>query len=401
MKSWIFQANPKIFDVDAFLADHPGTFTWLVTRYANDINVGDRVYLWRAVAGDADKAGIIAEAVVLSSVKRMIADGHTAKFWQNQVDTWEEESRVWLRLIRRGSAKEILKRDWLREDPVLNTMLVLKQAAGTNFPLSEDEAQRLGQMWARVGQDWSRSESVAGLWAYAATVGKPVSRLPGSPVSTVSRLTGRAVAGVYNKVMNFRSIDPRDDRAGMSGAGAIDRDVWREFFDPNAQHLRIDELDDEFVRLWGDASVAETRKADAQSLSAATEREADKLASKSLSDLLKAYDEQDSLSSGQKRPGVRSASSLVFERSGLVIAIAKLRADYRCEVEDCAHPPFIGKDGKPYCEVHHIVPLSEGGRDTIGNVACVCPAHHREAHLGTRATELRQMLTALRQRSSD
>jgi hypothetical protein len=29
---------------------------------------------------------------------------------------------------------------------------------------------------------------------------------------------GRAVTGVYNKVMNFRSVDPRDNRAGMSRA---------------------------------------------------------------------------------------------------------------------------------------------------------------------------------------
>jgi hypothetical protein len=397
MKSWIFQANPKSFDIDAFLADHPGTFTWLVTRYANDINVGDRVYLWRAAAGDAEKAGVLAEAEVIAPVNSMIADRHTAKFWREQVETWTEENRVWMRLVRRGSAKEILRRDWLLEDPVLDSMLLLKQAAGTNFSLTEDEAQRLEQMWARVGQDWCRSESIAGLWAYVETIGKPVSRLSGSPVSTVSRLTGRAVAGVYNKVMNFRSIDPRDDRAGMSGAGAIDREVWREFFDPNALHLRSDELYDEFVRLWGDASIGETRKADPGSLNAATEREADRLASRPLSDLLKAYDEQASLSSRRKKPGVRAATSLVFERSSLVIAIAKVRANYRCEVNECAHPTFAGKDGKPYCEVHHIVPLSEGGRDTIDNTACICPGHHREVHLGARATELRRMLTALRQ----
>ncbi|WP_413674408.1 hypothetical protein ACEN9H_08595 [Massilia cellulosiltytica] len=177
------------------------------------------------MAGDGDKAGIVAEAVVISPVGRMIPDEHTARFWRDQVDMSMEESRVWLRLTQRGSAREILRRDWLREDPVLHTMLVLKQAASTNFPLSEDEAQCLEQMWACVGQDWPRSESIAGLWAYTATIGKPVSRLAGSPVSTVSHLTGRAVPGIYNKVMNFRSIAPRDERAGMSGAGAIDREV--------------------------------------------------------------------------------------------------------------------------------------------------------------------------------
>jgi hypothetical protein len=42
---------------------------------------------------------------------------------------------------------------------------------------------------------------------------------------------GRAVSGVYNKVMNFRAIDPRDERSGMSGGGETDRRVWSEFYD--------------------------------------------------------------------------------------------------------------------------------------------------------------------------
>src|SRR5262245_48595352 len=68
-------------------------------------------------------------------------------------------------------------------------------------------------------QDWSRDETVAGLWACAKTLGTPISRLPGSPVAVVAQLIGRAVPGVYNKVMNFRSIDPRDSRAGLAGSG--------------------------------------------------------------------------------------------------------------------------------------------------------------------------------------
>jgi hypothetical protein len=59
---------------------------------------------------------------------------------------------------------------------------------------------------------------VAGLWAYTQTYGQQVSRLPGSPVAEVALVVGRAISGVYNKVMNFRAIDPRDERAGMSGA---------------------------------------------------------------------------------------------------------------------------------------------------------------------------------------
>ena len=35
----------------------------------------------------------------------------------------------------------------------------------------------------------------------------------------------------------------------------------------------------------------------------------------------------------------------------------------------------------PYVEIHHIVPLTDDGEDTIDNMACLRPAHHCEVHL--------------------
>ncbi len=79
-----------------------------------------------------------------------------------------------------------------------------------------------------------------------------------------------------------------------------------------------------------------------------------------------------------------------------MIAIAKLRAGFKCEVPQCKHPTFLDRDGFHFSEVHHIEPLAEGGDDTIENAACVCPSHHREAHHGKEAKQLREMLFAVR-----
>lgn len=396
MKTWIFQAMPKKFDVDSFLESRPNVFTWLVTRYGSEIREGDRVYLWRAVSGEGSKAGVVAEALVASPVDTMAGDEHTTKFWQSPADAAQPAERVWLRLVRRSAAKEMLRRDWLLEDPILRNALILRQAVGTNFPLTDIEAQRLQQMWARVGQDWSRNESIAGLWAYSQTLGKSVSRLPSTPVALVSQLTGRAISGVYNKVMNFRSIDPRDSRSGMSGAGATDRVVWDEFYDVDERRLRAQDLEDEFERLWGKASAGDEPRPDARAIDAAILREAVSLAGSPLSDLMAAYERQQALIKSRAKPMARSVSSVVFDRSSLVIAIAKTRAGHRCEVPHCVYPVFSGKDGRPYCEVHHVIPLAEGGSDTIENVVCLCPAHHREVHLGERGGELGEVLRELR-----
>lgn len=106
------------------------------------------------------------------------------------------------------------------------------------------------------------------------------------------------------------------------------------------------------------------------------------------------------VNSRPKRPRAIAATGRVFERSALVVAIARLRADHRCEVPGCQHPAFICEDGMRYSEVHHVVPLAEGGADVLSNVACICPAHHREAHVGKGARHVTEALKAVRLKDS-
>jgi hypothetical protein len=47
MRTWIFQGNPDDYDIDGYLDSRPARLTWLVTRYAHEIAVEDRVFLWR------------------------------------------------------------------------------------------------------------------------------------------------------------------------------------------------------------------------------------------------------------------------------------------------------------------------------------------------------------------
>lgn len=70
-----------------------------------------------------------------------------------------------------------------------------------------------------------------------------------------------------------------------------------------------------------------------------------------------------------------------YARLPVVVAYARQRARGTCEL--CREPaPFEAVAGQPYLEVHHIVPLCEGGPDTCDNVAALCPNCHRELHSG-------------------
>jgi len=50
-----------------------------------------------------------------------------------------------------------------------------------------------------------------------------------------------------------------------------------------------------------------------------------------------------------------------------------------CMYPECKNT-FPKPDGEPYIEVHHVVPLFEGGEDAIWNLAVVCAHHHKMAH---------------------
>ena len=71
-----------------------------------------------------------------------------------------------------------------------------------------------------------------------------------------------------------------------------------------------------------------------------------------------------------------------FLRNPDVIADVLWRAKGVCE--RCHRKaPFIRKsNNSPYLEVHHPIPLSDGGEDTVANAIALCPNCHREAHFG-------------------
>jgi predicted HNH restriction endonuclease len=385
LRTWIFQGNPETFDIDGYLSEAVGEIIWRVARYADQIGIGDTVYIWKSQGGDKENAGIIAECEVVEQPRSQLEDPIALPFWKDHEELGEA-GRTWLKLVRVANKKEVLKRGWLRDDSALQNLRILRQAAGTNFPVTEIEARRLRVLWSKIGQDWSRDEVVAALHLYASLWDKPISKTIGSPVEQLAQQIGRVSTGVYNKLMNLRALDPRVDQKGLPGGSKTDREVWAEFFDGAANAIDERRLDQEYPRLW---QAVET----AQATEPRLEEEVHRLSQKPLEQLMEAYGNR----RVSEKPIRKEAQQLIYERSTLVIAITRKRAGYLCEVEGCTLPTFITDVGERFVEVHHLTPLAQGGKDTIENTACLCPTHHREIHHG----KLRQQLTAsLRARGS-
>lgn len=80
-------------------------------------------------------------------------------------------------------------------------------------------------------------------------------------------------------------------------------------------------------------------------------------------------------------------------RDPRVRAIVLARSGGICELTSV--PGFQMVNGGVYLETHHIVPLSEGGPDTVENVIALSADAHRRAHYGDDRIQLRQLCSEI------
>jgi hypothetical protein len=86
-------------------------------------------------------------------------------------------------------------------------------------------------------------------------------------------------------------------------------------------------------------------------------------------------------------PQVREVISKQIER-GPLAQQAKKQNQYKCMIcEQLGQNPigFIKKDGIPYIEAHHVIPVSnlQTGSLDLPNIMTLCANHHRECHYGS------------------
>ncbi len=91
---------------------------------------------------------------------------------------------------------------------------------------------------------------------------------------------------------------------------------------------------------------------------------------------------KENLENSDSRPEKIIVTQTIFYGNQYIVAEVLERAKGRCE--RCNKPaPFLkDKDNEPFLEVHHKIPLNEGGYDTVENSIALCPNCHRHAHYG-------------------
>lgn len=380
--AWIFQSNPATFDLVGYLAATKD-IRWLVRQGVSKVRVGDTVYLWQTMGEHKATSGVLAVATVTEAPIEREDDPVSVAFWKERSEASKVEMRAGLRVLEVASAKRVIQREWLKEDPICADLPNLRMPQGTNYTLNPIHAARLARLWTRTGRTFDRYELLVCLAAYAEVYGTPISKLPGSAVSRASASIGRAVSSVYSKLMNFRSLDPRHEGDGQTNIGEGDRRIWNEFWSDGT--IDIARLTHELETLATPGSTKDgTLVLEAEASDPAVNYSAE----------------------GQRR--------LVFhlrtERNRRVVDDAKAHwfnenPHMPCCVCGISFVEMYGSLGDRFIEAHHREPLSSITAARVPSVADldpVCANCHRMLHRDDALTPdlLRQRLNAIRMRKA-
>jgi hypothetical protein len=150
--AWILQGNPKLFDIDDYLARYPLIY-WRTPTFRDRIYLGDRVYLWRA----GKEAGIVASGVVAElpttddKLKYPEALGEDLWMSENQSERRSDPSvpKVGIAIdsVRLTVEEGMIPRAQFLADPLLSGSRIIKLSNGTVFPLTSQEAARTKELW--------------------------------------------------------------------------------------------------------------------------------------------------------------------------------------------------------------------------------------------------------------
>lgn len=83
-------------------------------------------------------------------------------------------------------------------------------------------------------------------------------------------------------------------------------------------------------------------------------------------------------------PTTKVVTSTRFDRDLSVVNTVKKLANGYCELT--GERTFMDANGEYFLEVHHVIPLSKGGYDTIDNCVAITPTMHRALHYADSAT---------------
>lgn len=147
INTWIFQGNPRVFDIDDYVKNNKHIW-WSLRQehFVDKIQLNDEVFLWRSDGGQRGTGGILAKARVVSLPKERTDDENAKDYWHT--DDWANPYlAVKLEVLEVRVENGFISRLFLLEHPVLKDLLILRLRQQTNYLLLLEHAIELQKLW--------------------------------------------------------------------------------------------------------------------------------------------------------------------------------------------------------------------------------------------------------------
>ncbi len=133
---WIYQANPKLYDVLNALSDEKlTTIHWQVNQHKNEIKKGSIGIIWMSGCD----SGIYAITRIITDPYIAEESPEDSRYWIDETKKMEgARLRVKMEIEIRLSNRPLFRSE-LKEVSGLENLSILKQPQGTNFPVTDEE----------------------------------------------------------------------------------------------------------------------------------------------------------------------------------------------------------------------------------------------------------------------
>lgn len=146
---YLFQGNPKIYDVDGYLTTHPYIY-WRCPTYRNRINIGDVAILWRS----GKNAGMIAIGEIaevptqVKNIKHPELLGH--RYWFGDEVKNEDDVKVGIKIydVRLCLEDGFVSREQLKVDKDVGSHRIITNPTGTVFYIEDLVAKTMLLAWS-------------------------------------------------------------------------------------------------------------------------------------------------------------------------------------------------------------------------------------------------------------
>jgi energy-coupling factor transporter ATP-binding protein EcfA2/predicted RNA-binding protein with PUA-like domain len=156
--AWIFQGNPNLFDLKSALSELD-QLTWLVKQNKNQIHAGDHVFFWQS----GDEAGILGTGIIISEPEIQVENPEERIFNLDQSKFEGAQMRALIEIEEVFS--QSISRKQLLAFPELNNLSILRNAQGTNFPVTTEEADFLEKLISKT-QDMPEIKELIPLYTW-------------------------------------------------------------------------------------------------------------------------------------------------------------------------------------------------------------------------------------------